>query len=313
VKEAAAGRSAKPIDLTAVVVLTLCCALWGVNHVAVKVTNEGISPLFQAGLRSALAAGLLVLWSAWRGIALFRADGTLWPGLAAGALFAGNFMFIGPGLELTSASRAVLFLYAAPFLLAFGAHFLIAGERVTGAKLLGFVAAFAGLALSTVGRGHITVAPHQALGDFYCFVAAAFWAGTTLVVRTTCLKAIKPEKTLLYQLAVSVPLLFAGSFLMGEAGVTKATPLILWSFAFSTVAVVFISYALWFWLLSVYPAADVSVFTFLTPVFGVLAGHLLLDEAVGWPLAGALILIAAGIALVAKPSTNRTAGTAGRS
>jgi drug/metabolite transporter (DMT)-like permease len=296
----------RQIDLTAVVCLTLCCGVWGLNQVAMKVTNAGISPLFQAGLRSALAAVLVLLWAKWRGIPLFERDGSLFPGLAVGALFAGNFMFIGPGLGMTNASRGVLFLYAAPFLVAVGAHYLIPAERLTPLKLLGFVAAFSGLVLSGFGRDNSVgaAAPPtvQAIGDLFCFIAAAFWAVTTLVVRTTVLKVISPEKTLFYQLVVAAPLLFIGASVIGEAGIIQTTPVILSAFVFSTVVVVFISYAVWFWLLRTYPAAEVSVFTFLAPVFGVLAGHVLLHEPVGWPLAGALVLVACGIAMVARPA-----------
>jgi drug/metabolite transporter (DMT)-like permease len=291
----------RPIDVLAVVCLTLCCAAWGLNQVAIKVANTGMSPLFQAGLRCAVAAVLVVIWARWRGIALVEADGSFWPGVAVGALLAGNFMFIGPGLELTDASRGILFLYAAPFLVALGAHMWIPGERLSGLKVVGLMAAFAGLAVSTVGRSAASSGPHQALGDFYCFVGAVFWAASTLVIRTTTLKAITPEKILFYQLVVSTPLLFLGAWGLGESGITNPTPIVMISFIFSTVAVVFVSYLVWFWLLRSYPASEVSVFTFLAPIFGVVSGYILLNEQVGWSLVGALALVTVGIALVAKP------------
>jgi drug/metabolite transporter (DMT)-like permease len=285
----------------------LCCAAWGVNQVALKVANEGISPLFQAGIRCALATVLLAIWATWRGIPLFKRDGSFWPGLAVGALFAGNFMFIGPGLALTDASRGVLFLYATPFLVAVAAHFIIPGDRLTGLKLIGLVAAFAGLALSTGGRSAGMVSPNQALGDFYCFVAALFWAATTLVVRRTSLKALAPEKVLFYQLVVAAPMLIFGAWLIGEAGFINVQPITLTAFAFSTVVVVFVSYVAWFWLLQHYPISDVSAFTFLAPIFGVLAGYLLLNEPISWQLGAALALVASGIALVARPTAKERA------
>jgi drug/metabolite transporter (DMT)-like permease len=297
----ASVNTVRAIDMQAVVCLTICCAAWGLNQVAIKVANTGMSPLFQAGLRCAIAAVLVAIWAWWRGIALFQADGTFWPGVVVGAMLAGNFMFIGPGLELTDASRGILFLYAAPFLVALGAHILIPGERLSGLKVVGLMAAFAGLAVSTVGRPTTGSGSHQALGDFYCFVGAVFWAASTLVIRTTTLKAVTPEKILFYQLVVSTPLLFIGAWVLGESGITDLTPRVMISFVFSTVAVVFVSYLVWFWLLRSYPASEVSVFTFLAPIFGVLSGYVLLNEQVGWSLAGALALVAVGIALVAKP------------
>jgi drug/metabolite transporter (DMT)-like permease len=291
----------RSIDMLAVVCLTLCCAAWGLNQVAIKVANTGMSPLYQAGLRSAIAAVLVMVWARWRGIALFQADGSLWPGVAVGALLAGNFMFIGPGLELTDASRGILFLYAAPFLVAIGAHIWIPGEKLSGLKVVGLVAAFGGLVVSTIGRSAVISGPHQALGDFYCFVGAVFWAASTLVIRTTKLQVITPEKILFYQLVVATPLLFLAAWVVGERGITNPTSSVLIGFVFSTVAVVFVSYLVWFWLLRSYPASEVSVFTFLAPVFGVLSGYLLLNEQVSWSLAGALVLITVGIGLVAKP------------
>jgi drug/metabolite transporter (DMT)-like permease len=295
--------------------------MWGLNQVAIKVATSGISPLFQAGVRCGLAAVLLALWARWRGIPLFKPDGAFWPGVTVGALLAGNFVFIGIGLELTDASRGILFLYAAPFLVAVGAHVLIPSERLTSPKVLGLIAAFAGLALSSFGgvsfggtsmggasTGGVSAGlpqqgPFQTLGDAYCFIGAVFWAATTLVVRTTVLRSISPEKILFYQLVVATPLLLCGAWLFNERGITQVTLTVLVAFTFSTIVVVFVSYLVWFWLLHTYPAADVSVFTFLAPVFGVLSGYLLLNEQITWVLVGALFLIAIGIALVARPAS----------
>ncbi len=305
-KSAAAPTKAsglRPMDLLAVLLLTGCCASWGLNQVAMKVTNDGIPPLFQAGLRSVVAALLIWVWAAWRGIPLFGRDGTLWPGILSGVLFSGNFMFIGPGLSLTEASRGVLFLYTAPFFVAIGAHYLLAGDRLTLLKVLGLISAFAGLVVSVSDRLGSSGAASSMIGDVYCLIAGFFWAATTLVIRATSLRSISPEKNLFYELMVSVPLLFGASLVFGEQLVFNLTPVVVWSFVYTSVLVVFISYAVWFWLLNTYPASQVSVFTFLAPIFAVMAGHLLLAEPVTWRLGAALVLVALGIYLV-----NRTPG-----
>lgn len=60
-------------------------------------------------------------------------------------------------------------------------------------------------------------------------------------------------------------------------------------------------YLAWFWLISRYPAGRLSSFSFLTPLFGLLAGALVLGEPVGWVLLLALLLVGIGIALVNRP------------
>ena len=293
----------RPIDALAVASLVLCCAIWGVNQVAMKVANDGIPPMLQAGLRSVLAGVVVGLWCVMRAVPLFARDRTLWAGLACGTTFAANFMCVGPGLSLTEASRGVLFYYSAPFFVALGAHYLIPGERLNLAKVAGLVLAFAGLVVSVSDRlGAPATSTSSLLGDGLCLGAGLFWACSTLIIRLTPLARAAPEKTLLYQLVVSAPLLLIGSHLMAERSTMDLTPLVLSAFAYTIVIVVVFSYALWFWLLRRYPAAEVSAFTFLGPVFAVAAGAILLDEPITWRHGAALALIAAGLVLVTRPA-----------
>jgi drug/metabolite transporter (DMT)-like permease len=70
--------------------------------------------------------------------------------------------------------------------------------------------------------------------------------------------------------------------------VTKLTLPVLAAFAYQCAVVAFFSYLSWFWLLRRYLAARLSVFSFLTPLFGVLGGVLILGE----PLTPAFLLAA---------------------
>src|SRR5262249_49120085 len=106
----------RPLDGLAAGVVVLLCLSWGFNQVATKLAIHDIPPLTQGAVRSAVAALIVALWCKARGIALFARDGTLGPGLIAGALFGGEFILIYQGLAFTTATRATLFLYLAPFL-----------------------------------------------------------------------------------------------------------------------------------------------------------------------------------------------------
>jgi drug/metabolite transporter (DMT)-like permease len=286
----------KAIDATAVVVMLLLCMVWGVGHVAAKFTGQGISLVFQSGLRSAIATGLLLAWGAWRGIAFWERDGSLWPGVFAGVLFAVEFIFIFAGLGMTDAARMVVFVYLAPCITAFGLHFLVPQERLNVRQWAGVLIAFAGVAAAFADgfasdRGTL-------LGDLFGVLGALFWALTTILIRATKLASIAPAKTLLYQLAVSAPVLVVTAWLMGEPGIIRLDAPILAAFAYQCVAVAFASYLTWFWLLRHYLAARLSVFSFLTPIFGVLAGVLLLGEPLTLSFLLAAALVGAGLVLV---------------
>lgn len=286
----------KPLDATAVSVMVLLCLIWGIGHVAAKFTAEGISLVFQSGVRSVIATGLILLWGWSRGIRFWDRDGTFWPGVLAGVLFAAEFVFIFAGLGMTDAARMVVFVYLAPCMTAFGLHFLIAQERLNLRQWIGILVAFGGVAVAfgdgfASGRGTL-------LGDFFGVLGALFWALTTVLIRATRLAAITPAKTLFYQLAVSGPILLVVAWLMGEPGVTKLTPLIVAAFVYQCAVVAFASFLTWFWLLRHYLAARLGVLTFLTPLFGVLGGALLLGEPLTVAFFAAALLVGLGIFLV---------------
>jgi drug/metabolite transporter (DMT)-like permease len=283
------------IDAVAVASLLLCCVLWGLNQVAAKVALADIPPLTQATARSLGAALLVLAWSRWRGIVLTARDGTFGGGLAAGALFAGEFACIFIGLQFTSASRMVVFLYLSPFVVALGMPFIARGERLLPLQWLGLATAFGGVAWAfaeSFAPG-TAASPGQWLGDALGVAAALLWGATTLVIRATRLASAPAEKTLLYQLAVSGGLLALAALWAGEAWPAQVSALALSSLAFQTVVVSFASYLLWFWLVRHYPATRLAAFTLLTPVAGLIAGVGLLGE----PLTLRLLVAATAVVL----------------
>jgi drug/metabolite transporter (DMT)-like permease len=286
----------KPVDATAASLMVLLCFLWGVTHVVAKLTAPAMPLVLQAGLRSAIATALLLAWARMRGIPLFQRDRTLGPGLVAGALFAGEFLFIFAGLNYTAASRMVVFIYLAPCLTALGLHLFLPSERLSSNQWSGVLLAFAGIALA-FGEGFLH-GKGAWLGDAFGVVGAALWAATTVVIRTTRLASAAATKTLFYQVAVSAAALPLASALLGERAEFALTPTLVASLLYQGAIVTFASYLTWFWLLTRYLAGRLSVFTFLTPLFGVATGVLLLKEPFTATFAAAVGAVGTGIFLV---------------
>ncbi|MDO9091266.1 MAG: DMT family transporter [Rubrivivax sp.] len=287
------------LDLLAVLVLLSCCAIWGLSQVAAKVTLTQVPPLLQSGLRSAGAAVLLLLWSRWRGLSIFGSDGTGRAGLLAGMLFAVEFGCIFIGLQFTTASRMSVFLYLAPFVVALGMPLISRSERLAPLQMAGLVLAFCGVVWAFAeGFTQPAAGELQWLGDALGLVGAVLWALTTLLVRGTRLASALPEKTLLYQLVVSGVALMLASALSTEVWPRSLSLTVSLLLLFQVAVVTFASYLAWFWLVRHYPATRVSAFTLLTPIFGLLAGVLLLDEALTLRLVVALVTVCAGIAIV---------------
>lgn len=287
----------KPLDATALALMVLLAALWGFQQVTIKVAAADVSLVMQSAIRSTVATVLLIVWAQVRGIALFRRDETFWPGIAAGLLFAGEFVFIYAGLAHTTASRMIVFIYLTPPLTALGLHWFVPGERLNVRQWLGVLLAFVGLFLAFADGFH-SAGGATALGDLFGVIAAVLWAATTVLIRASALARISATRTLFYQLVVSAVVLFAASRLLGEPGVVRLSAIALGSLAYQGVIVAFASYLVWFWLLTKYLAARLAVFSFLAPMFGVMFGVAVLSEPLTPFFAAAAALVGAGIVLV---------------
>ena len=279
-------------------VLLACCLFCGFQQVLVKATLPEIAPIFQAAVRFAGSTAVLWLWCAWRGVRLFGRDGSLWPGLLAGLLFAAEFAALFLGLQYTTASRITVFLYTSPFWVALLLHLLVPAERLRALQWVGLACAFVGVAFA-LREGFLHPDPRVSWqGDALGLLAGALWGLTTVTIRASALVRVAPEKTLFYQVAASTALLPVLSLALGETWNWH------WSgFAFTSIVLqvlvgAFASYLAWMWLLVHYAATKVAAFVFLTPLFALVAGALWLGEPVTPSLLAALALVALGIVLV---------------
>jgi len=282
------------IDATGATLLLGFSALLGLNQVLIKIVNAGIAPILQAGLRSFCAFFVVLLIAMLMGRRLSIRDGSLVPGVVTGGLFAFEFMLLFQALDFISVSRASVLFYTMPFWVTVAAHVVVPGERITNIKSIGLLFALIGVALTL---GSNSNGESSLVGDVFCLLAACGWAAIAIIARTTKLQRSCPEMQLLYQLAVSAPILFVAALWAGE--LLREPNAMIWSvFAFQVIVVVSIGFLTWFWVLSIYPIANMAVFSFLAPVFGVFFGWLILDEKITLGIILALIFIAVGIALV---------------
>ena len=295
----AAHPHARALDFFAVSIMLLLCLSWGINNVMVKLALAEVPPLMQATVRSAGGFLVILFASYLRGIPLFSRDGTWRAGLVMGAVFAFEFVVIFFGLLYTTASRAVIFMYTAPFFVAFGAVNLL-GEKLRGEQWAGLALAFVGIVIA-IGVPQADVDATVILGDVLLILGALGWAGTTLVFKMSNLAKVAAEKTLLYQTGVSAPLLALGSFAFGETLAQMPGPVAIGSLVYQTVWVVGITFLLWYVLMKSYPASKLSAFTFVTPLLGVAAGNLILKEPISTAFAVAVAFVIVGLFLVNKP------------
>ena len=290
----------KALDGKAIGCMLLFCGTMGVQQVSMKMASADIAPIMMVAIRSAIAAALVGL------LIFFRKGSTgwekgAWPaGLLAGALFSLEYLFVGEGLKYTSASHMAVFLYTAPAFAALGLHWKIPSERMRPLQWFGMLLAFAG-----IGTAFLFNSPSEADGHSYNFLAGDFlgllggmsWGATTVTIRTTRLARVSASQTLLYQLLGAFVLLPAFALILGRTEI-NVTPNMLAHLTFQTIAVSFAASLLWFWLLTKYLASRLGVLSFMTPLFGVAAGVIFLNEPLEPNFVAGACLVLTGLVLV---------------
>lgn len=263
--------------------------------VAMKGVIPETSPFFLAALRI-LPAGVLVLlaaavmggkqprsWKAWFWIMLF--------GLVDGTLFQG---FLALGLERTSAGLGSVMIDSQPLAVAILALILY-GERVGAFGWLGLMLGVMGISLIGFSSAGVSIFSTGALtgfslsdvgpwilqgfnqGEILMLMAALSMAVGTVMIRQVCQYADAVVATGWHMIIGGVPLILASFWI--ESGQVEALNASHWTaIAYSSVFGSAIAYGLFFYFASKGNLTSLSSLTFLTPVFALIFGNLILGE-----------------------------------
>ena len=287
----------KAVDLQASSLMVMLCMIWGIQQVVLKWAADDISPMMQIALRSGLAALLVLPFLKLTHPKDFFAKSYLLPGMWLAFLFSAEYLLVAEALRYTSASHVAVLLYTAPVFVALGMHWKFPTERLSRLQWSGILLAFTGIAFAFLGRESAPQNKMMLYGDALALIAGFTWALTTISLRMSRLGEAPPTQTLLYQLVGCFILLTPVAYLTGQAEI-HWTPVAIGSMVFHVVIMSFISLMLWFWLLRHYLANGLGVFSFLTPLFGMFFGVVLLKEQIEPQFVVGAVLVLIGVMTV---------------
>ncbi len=283
------------LDLKGFLILLGLTMLWGLNYTAVKVSNTGFAPIFNAFLRSSIASALGIAYCLSIKQPLFHRDIRFFHGCMVGLLFGVEFVCIYLGLLYTDSARAGIMINCSPFVVAIGAY-LFLKEKLSITKVTGLVLAFIGLYSVFQGKPR-TWNPSMLFGDVLELAAAFLWGATTVYIKKYLAERVHPIHTFLYQLVFSIPVIFICLIFLEPKWILNVSASAVIALLYASVVIAFASYLVWFKLIHTYPVSELAVFTFLTPVFGVVCGVIFLGEQVTTGLILGLLLVSGGIYL----------------
>ncbi len=272
------------------------CFLWGGSFISIKVCLRGIPPVGLSALRFALVSLCLGLYLHWRGLGLwFGRESFRWLA-ASGLLLTAQMAILFVGMQFTTAGRASILLNLQPFFVLFVAHFFLDRDPLTTRKVLGMTVAFVGVVVLFADRW-TAVDAWGLVGDSLIVLSAMGWSLQVFLLKRP-LAHLPPAGVVAWQsLFVAVVGGIVALVVEGRNGY-NITPLVLVAFLYLSLVAAAFCYVVYTHLVQRTLATQLHSFVFLTPVFSVIGGAILLGEAVGWPLLVGLVGVATGVIVV---------------
>ena len=284
--------------------LLAVCLLWGGVAVGLKV---GVSdaPVFGFVATRFWLGGLgLWLWAKWRGASLAIPSGVVPALIRVGVFFTFMMVLVTWGTGMTAASRSAVFMNTQPIQVAVLAHFLLPGDRLSGRKMAGLTAAFLGILVIFMTRPNFPEAATWSRGDLVVLLAAFCWALQTIYAKRLVVR-VSPVALTFWQVSLCAVVTTVLSIVLEPWTAWDVTGRLVIAILYVAFGVTTAGWALWTYVLSEVEASVATTFLFTIPIFGVLAGWLLLSEPLGVSLLGGAMLVATGILLVTAPVLTR--------
>ncbi len=295
----------QPIGASSAALALLISALWGGTPVAIKYSQDVLPPIGVAAARFLLAAGFMVVWCRIQRTSLRLEEGQWKPSLIAGVLLFVQIGLFHLGLAHSSPSHGSLLINTFVLWVAAIEHFITRTDRLDPRRIVGLLVAASGVVIVlTLSGGDRSAAARgfdqpSITGDLL-LMASGFLLAVKIIYTKQAMRTVPPARLILWHDIVGMTLLAIGSVLFEGQQIAweSVSTAAMVGLLYQGLVVAGFCFAVQSQLLKRHPAARLSVFAFMTPIFGVTIASLFREGPPSpWLLAGG-VAVALGIALV---------------
>ena len=295
-----ASAPIEPLTARSVVLALLVSVLWGGNLISIRIGVDSVPPLWSAFWRMALGVAIVTIWALYRGVPIRPAKGEAWPLFALSVLFTAQIGLLNSGTAMTSPAFGVVILNSYAVFANITGHFFPGMERpINGARALGLMLAIAGMAVLTFGQAESKLAPNPLTGNVL-LILSALLLGIRQVYTRWLVQRIEPARTVVWQMAWSVPLFFVVAVASEPPVYGRVTPQAVAAIVYQGAAIAGICFIVWAELLRRHAAGTLSMFAFLVPITGIGLSSLFFGEPMRLTLLAGGVLVLAGVYSVTR-------------
>ena len=272
-------------------------AFWGGNVVALKLSLSAFSPLWNAFWRLLIALPVLYGWLYAKGVAIKLDFDKTRALFILSAIFCVQIALLNFGTYFTSAAYALVLMNSHPIFTNVVAHFFASDDRITPLRLLGLGVAFGGICVTLLGEPDEKMASNPLLGNVISIVTALSFA-VRMVYTQHLVRRIDPAYVVFWQTLIALPAFGLTALLFEQhptlpIGLTPLGALFYQGFVIAGGL-----FLVWAELLKKTPAGALSIYTFPTPLFGVLLSAWIFSETIPSTLMIGVAGVVVGIAIV---------------
>ena len=290
----------EPLSARSIALAVLVSILWGGNLISIRIGVDSVPPLWSAFWRMALGVVIVTGWTLHRGVAIRPAKGEGLPLFILSVLFTAQIGLLNSGTALTSPAFGVVILNSYAVFANITGHFFPGMERpINGVRALGLMLAVAGMGVLTFGQGTSALAPNPLLGNVLLILSAVL-LGVRQVYTRWLVQHIDPTRTVVWQMAWSVPLFLAIAATTEPPVYGHVTRAAVAAIVYQGAVVAGMCFIIWAELLRRHAAGTLSMFAFLVPITGIALSSWFFGEPLRWTLVGGGVLVLAGVYAVTR-------------
>ena len=285
--------------------------VWGGNVVALKIGLDTFGPFWSAFWRMVAGVAVVSLWGWSRGIPLLPPRGERGLLAALGVLFVVQIAAMNHGVSWTSPAYAVVLLNAHPIFANFVGHFFVPEDRLSWARVLGLALAFGGVCVVFLGKPDEALGARPILGNLVV-TFSGFLLGARTVYTQRLVRTMDPVRPVLWMMIFSLPVFLLLALTHEEPLLQPINTAAVSAVLFQGVVIAGLGFIVWTTLLKTISPGTLSMFAFVTPIFGVLLSGLVYGEEITPRLILGVLAVSAGILIATRRWTKSQAPVAVR-
>jgi drug/metabolite transporter (DMT)-like permease len=297
----------KAISFSIAMWLLLLVLCWATNSVVIKFIVEDMPSAWAAFLRFAIAYPFVAAFILYQKTNLRVTTKQLLLCVSISVMTFFQIMLFNIGSQYTTGGRVTMLIFTYPLIIPFIAHFLLKGEKLERKTVIGTLIAFIGLLIPLYDT--LTHDTPTLKGDILEFSSSIVLA-LLIVTNKYAFSIINKWTVFFWQSTANV--LFFGIAALMTPGFSPETigKNAWWSLGFQIFIISVFAFLSYQYILSKHNSSKVSIFFFATPLFGMLLGGLLHNEAFEIALFLGCISVALGILISNSPKkTERKNGS----